>query len=232
MIKIKHTFIAYLLINLLSACGGGSGNSGSGGGSNTGGEGGGSNGQYDLTEYLFDKSLNVTSATKSYPVAIYAKSTGDLSIRYTDKFEKTFDDTIYWTTDDVPSSTFVVTATTIEETVHSAEDSLRTLKRFADVGTKYMDANADSGFFGIQNARCTVIKHHDSIDLGTLTGTFTLVSGVYSDVLEINCVTGFVINNEVAEHTNLTHYFVRDIGLVFSEGTLILFDEVYMVSEI
>lgn len=228
MTTIKHIFIGHLLIILLSACGGG----GSGGGDTP--PEGTPNGQYDLVDYLFDKTLDVTSNIKTYQISVYAKSTGNLifPFEYTEQFEKTLDNTIYWSTDGEAASTFVITASTIDETVHSANDAFRASQRFVDVGTEYMNASADLPPFGTQNANCKLVKHHPSIDLSTLTDTFSLTSGIYNDVLEINCSTGFVIEGQYGEHTNLTHYFVRDVGIVFSEGTVFFLGDVYFIPQL
>lgn len=224
MTTYKHTLIAYLLATLLCACGGG--------GSGITTSDNQSSGQYDLAEYLFDQALDITSASTSYQVSLYDKTTGSLFIQYTDTFEKTFDDTVYWTSEGEPASTYVISSTMIEETVHSADNAIRPSQRFVDIGTTYMDASEELPPVGMQNAKCTVSNHHTSIDLSTLTGVHLLANGIYHDVLEVNCITGYVINNTVAEHTNLVHYFARDIGLIFSHGTLILFGDIYIIPEL
>ena len=227
MTKLKHLTIGYLLTILLSACGGG----GDGGGDSAGNNNNGA-GQYDLVDYFFHENLAVTNSTVSYTVSAYSKDTGEQLIQYTDDFEKTADDTIVWTSSGEPASTFVITDSRIDETVHSALDAPRPNQRFVDVGTEYMDATASLPPFGDQNARCTVTAHHDSIDLATKTDAYNLASGIYNDVLEINCITSFIIEGNLAEHTNLNHYFARNIGLVFTEGNLFLFGNVYIIPEI
>ena len=224
MTTYKNTLIGYLLLISLTACGGGGG----GGAADTP-VNNTTSGQYDLVDYLFDQSLAITSNTVEYPVSVYDKTTGELSVEYTDHFEKTIDDTIVWTSSSEPASTYVITATSINETVHSANNSLRANQRFVDIGTEYMNANADLPPLGTQNARCSVTGHHATVDLASLTGAFSLVAGSYSDVLEINCITSFVVDSTLAEHTNLTHYYARDMGLIFTEGQLLFFGDVYII---
>lgn len=185
-------------------------------------------GQYDLVDYLFNESLSVLSNSISYTVTFYNKSDGQQVLQYTDRYEKTLDDTIYWTTNDVAASTFVITPSSIEETLHSASDELRISQRHVDVGTEYMNETTDT-LFGPQNATCEVVAHHPTIDISTLTGEFTLAAGIYNDVLEVKCVTAFIIQGTSAPHTTLTHYFAKDVGMIFNEGEIIFYGNVYMV---
>lgn len=207
---------------MLSAC------KGQGGNENTTPPANNTSGQYDLVEYTFGENLSVTPSSITYSVTIFSKTDGIQVLQTNDKFDKISDDTIIWTVNGEPASTFVITSTTMEETVHSAADELRTLQRFVDVGTVYMNKDTKT-IIAPQNATCKVINHLPSIDLTTLTGEFFLATGIYNDILEVNCVTGFIIEGNVLPHTNLTHYFARNVGLVFTKGELLFFGEVYVV---
>ena len=206
----------------LAACGGSGGNSDNSSNSN------GPSGQFDLVEYFFNETLSVVGNSVSYTVNLYNISDGQQVLQYTDKFEKTADNTIYWTTDDLPASTYVITPSTIDETIHSANDEFRESQRYVNVGTEYMNETTDTLLFP-QNATCQVVDHHPTIDLTSLTGTFPLATGIYNDVLEINCVTSFVVQGTMQPHTNLTHYFARNVGVIFSEGLLFGLGNVYIV---
>lgn len=221
-LRFAQLVIVISLELTLTACGGSGGNSDNSTTTNI------PSGQYDLVDYFFSESLSVVSNSVSYMVTFYNKSDGQQVAQYTDKFEKTFDDTIYWTTDDIAASTFVITPSSIEETIHSANDEFRISQRYVNVGSEYMNATTDT-LLAPQNATCEVIDHHPSVDLSTLTGTFPLATGIYNDVLEINCVTSFVIQGTTVPHTNLVHYFAKDVGVIFTEGELLGFGNVYMV---
>jgi len=188
-------------------------------------------GQYDLVDYLFNETLSVTLNSVSYPSTFYNKADGVEVLQYTDKYEKTLDDTIVWSSDGTLNSTFVITPSTINETVHSANNALRTTQRFVNVGDVYMNANETTPI-APQNATCKVVNHHPSIDLGSLTGAFSLATGIYNDVLEVSCVTSFVIEGTNAPHTTLTHYFSRGVGVVLTEGSVIFFGDVYLIPTI
>ncbi len=225
-IRFSIIGVTLLVSALLTACGGGGGNSGTPVDAkppitDT-------SGQYDLQDYLFNESLSVTLSTVSYPVTFYGKADGVQTFQYTDRFVKTLDDTIAWTTDDAPSSTYKITTATIDETVHTANNAVRQMQRFVDVGDVYLNAN-DETLFGTQNATCQVVDNLTSIDLSTLTGNFSLAAGIYNDVLKVSCVTGFVNQGTVLPHTTLTHYFARGVGVVLVEGSIILFGDVYII---
>ncbi|WP_455220894.1 hypothetical protein [Kaarinaea lacus] len=221
-LRFGHLVIVIILALTLAACDGSGGNSDNFSTTND------PSGQYDLVDYIFNESLSVLSNSVNYTVTLYDTSDGHQVFQYIEKFEKTADDTIYWTTDDTPASTFVITSSSIDETVHSANDELRISQRYVDVGTEYMNETTDT-LVGAQNATCQVVNHHPTIDLSTLTGTFPLASGIYNDVLEVKCITGFVVQATLAPHTNLTHYFAKGVGLIFTEGELLLFGNVYIV---
>ena len=220
--------IVYFISSLLSGCGGGGGGEAPAAKTETPPPAG----NYDLNDYIFHQDLRSTGGLISYPVSSYIKSDGSLAVSYNDRFERTTADTIVWQSSGSPASTFVITPSTIDETVHSAMDALRASQRFVDVGTKYMDATASLPPIGDQNARCTVLQHHDSIDLSTMTGSFSLASGIYNDVLEVNCITSFVVEGQLGEHTNLRHYFAKNVGVVFTEGNMLFFGEVYIIPKI
>jgi len=224
-IRFGSLAVIFMFELTLAACGGSGSNSDNTSTADT------LSGQYDLVDYLFNETLSVLSNSVSYTVTFYNISDGQQVLQYTDKFEKTADDTIYWTSNDVPAGTFVITPTTIDETVHSANDDLRISQRYVDVGTEYMNKTTDT-LLGPQNASCQVVEHHSTIDLGTLTGIFPVATGIYNDVLQIECITGFVTQGAVAPHTILTHYFAKGAGLIFSQGQLLLLGNVYMVPAI
>lgn len=220
--RFGNLVIVIMLGLTLAACGGSGGNTNNSSTSNN------LSNQYDLVDYLFSESLSVVANSVSYTINVYATAGGHQLIQYTDKFEKTYDDTIYWTTDDIAASTYIITSTSIEETVHSANDELRISQRHVDVGTVYMNETTET-FIGPQNATCQVTEHHTTIDLSNLTGTFPLATGIYNDVLEVNCITGFVIQGTTVPHTNLVHYFAKDVGVIFTEGELLGFGDVFII---
>jgi len=224
-LRLTHLVLSIFFSISLTACGGGSVDS------NKTEPKINPTGQYDLVDYLFNESLSVTLNSVSYPVTIYNKLDGTQIIQYTDSFDKILDNTILWKSNETPASTYVLTATTIDETVHSANDEFRVSQRFVDIGTEYMNDTSEN-LFGTQNASCKLVKHHPSVDLSKLTSTFSLATGLYNDVLEINCVTGFVIQGTILPHTTLTHYFARNSGLVFTEGEILLFGKVYIIPQL
>ena len=221
-LRFEHLVTAIMLAFMLVACGGSGGNSDNSSTSNI------PSGQFDLVDYYFNETLSVVSNSVSYTVNLYDSLDGQQVFQDMEKFEKTADDTILWTSDDMPASTFVITSATIEETLHSDNDVLRILQRYVDVGTEYMNKTIDT-LLGPQNTTCHVVDHLPAIDLGTLTGTFPLATGIYTDVLEIKCVTSFVVQGTMQPHTNLTHYFARNVGVIFSEGLLFGLGNVYIV---
>jgi hypothetical protein len=221
-LRFGNLVIVITLGVTLVACGGSGGNADNFSTNNN------PSGQFDLVEYFFNESLSIVSDSISYMVTFYNTSAGNQVLQYTEKYEKTFDDTIYWTIDATPASTFIITASSIEETIHSANDDLRISQRYVDVGAEYMNETTDT-LLGPQNATCQVIEHHPTIDLGTLTGAFPLATGIYNDVFEVNCVTAFIVQGTSVPHTNLTHYFARGVGIVFSVGDVMLFGNVYIV---
>jgi len=221
-LRFGHLVTVIILAFTLVACGGSGGNSDNSSTSNS------PSGQFDLVDYYFSETLSVVANSVSYTVNLYDSLDGQQVFQDREKFEKTADDTILWTSDDMPASTFVITSATIEETLHSDNDELRILQRYVDVGTEYLNKTIDT-LLGAQNTTCHVVDHHPTVDLSTLTGTYPLAAGIYNDVLEINCVTSFVIHGTLQPHTNLTHYFARNVGVVFSEGLLFGLGNIYIV---
>ena len=233
-------FLFSLTVIFLSACGGGGGgnsdtNGDSGKDNSDGGSGDVTIGEYDLTTYLFHQNLDLVGGKISYLVKFYSKGDGAEifpSIETVEEYEKTSEDTIVFrvSTSSEPENTFLIKDTTVQETVHTLENQTRDFQRFVEVGTKYMDADAITTI-GTQNASCTLIEHLDSFDLSTATGNYNLASGVYDDVLHVQCITGFVANGTVVAHTNIHHYFAKDIGLIFNEGIMIFLGAIYIIPQ-
>ena len=233
-------FLFSLTVIFLSACGGGGGgNSDTNGDSGIDNSGGGSGnvtfGEYDLTTYLFHQNLDLLGGKISYLVKLYSKGDGEEispSIETMEEYEKTSEDTVVFrvSTSSEPKNTFLIKDTTVQETVHALNNQTRDFQRFVEVGTKYIDADAITAI-GTQNASCTLIEHLDSFDLSTATGGYNLASGVYDDVLHVQCITGFVTNATVVAHTDIHHYFAKDIGLILNEGIMILLGEIYIIPQ-
>ena len=221
-LRFSWLVIVLMFTNTLTACNESGGNTDNSDTANN------PTGQYDLVDYFFNETLSVPSNSISYMVTFYNTSDGSMVAQYTDKYEALSNANIYWTSDGIPAGTFVITTSTIEETVHSADDDLRPSQRYVDVGTEYMNHDTDT-ILGDQNAACKVIAHHPTVDLSEKTGSFALATGIYNDVLEINCVTSIVVQGSNSPHTNLTHFFARDIGIIFSAGNLLFLGNVYIV---
>ena len=229
-----------LIAIFISACSGGSG----GDSNNTedtesnGSEGSSSVvtiGQYDLTTYLFHQNLDLVGGKVSYEIKLYSKVDGTdyfPSLMIEEEYEKVSEDTVIFKTNGSiePENTFQIKDSTIQETVHTLENQTRDIQRFVDIGTKHLDADGES-ILGAQNASCTLIEHLDSFDLRTATGSFNLASGVYDDVLHIQCITGLIVDDAVVPHTDLHHYFANNFGPILTEGTILLLGEAYIVPQ-
>ena len=233
-------FLFSLTVIFLTACGGGGGGSSGNtdaSGSDDSGDGSGdlTTDEFDLTTYLFHQNLDLVGGRISYPVKLYSKGDGSellSSIEKVEEYEKTSEDTVVFSesSSSEPENTFRIGDATVQETVHGLDDQTRDIQRFINVGTKYMDADATTGI-GTQNASCILIEHLDSFDLSTATGDFNLASGVYDDVLHVQCITGFVTNDTVSAHTDIHHYFAKDIGLILNEGVMFLLGEIYVIPQ-
>jgi len=194
-------------------------------------------GTYDLTEYLFHDNLDVVGGSISYAIESYDRTTGEQlygGIEVTEEFFKQDANTVVQRADSSsePTHTYEIKPTTIIETVHGADDTTRTQTRFVSVGDTYLDADYLSSFGDNsidQNATCTVLDHLDSFNLATATGSFNLASGTYNDVLKVHCVTSFITNGTYSPHTDLEHYFAKDIGIIFNAGEVILLGDAYII---
>lgn len=229
-----------VLLSLLTACGGSSSQGGAVEASNGDGSSeAGNSGNFDLFEYLFPSEITDVGGLSSYLTRMYAKDTGEQllsGIETSEQYEKTAPDTIVFSVNNTgePKNTFVVGADSIEETVHDLDNQKRTTQRFVNVGDTYLDANATVPMLGEideQNAKCSVIEHLATFDLGSATGSLSVASGTYNDVLHVQCQTGFIINGQVGTHTDLHSYFARGKGVIFNHGTLLLIGNVYIIPE-
>jgi len=117
--------------------------------------------------------------------------------------------------------TFTIADSGITETFIDPPDS-RVSQRSADIGDEYLNANSAPD----PDAPIAVVH-----DLSTATGNQMLASGVYEDVIKVLCLTGFVQGDTVNNHSTVTSYFAKDVGLIFSEGNVLFLDEVYIVEE-
>ena len=234
MMKKNILFRAIILSSsmlVISACGGGGSSD-----NNEASSGNSSNGKYDLTEYIFHRNLDLVGEIYSYPVKLYSKTDGTeqyAGIELGEIYEKISEDTVTFreSGSSVPENTFLINESTILETVHALNNQSRDLQRFVDVGTKYMDADATTAL-AEQNAICTVMEHLDTFDLSTATDNYNLASGVYEDVLHVHCITSFVIDGNLAPHTDLHHYFAKDIGPIFNEGTVLILGDAYIIPQL
>jgi len=234
----------------LTACGGNSGgnNPQEGGATQNIGAGGtgiagdsnssGNTGNFDIVEYMFPDQVENIGGFTSYETRMFSKSKGEQlfeGLETSEQFERTAADTVVFSVNNTgePANTFVINASSIEETVHGSDNQKRTLQRFVNIGDTYLDANAtvNLGEPMKQNAKCSVIEHLDSFDLAFATGSLNLASGIFNDVLHVQCTTGFIVDGQVAPHTDLHHYFARDKGVIFNHGTVILMGDVYIIPQ-
>ncbi len=133
--------------------------------------------------------------------------------------------------------TFTITDTTIEERFLD-DGTLRTWTRFANIGDVYMDEDVQTGttalfpgLSGPQNASCQLLEHLPTFDLSTATGEEMLASGSYQDVIKIRCITSNIVEGQRVPHTDLVSYLAQDIGLLLSEGSVLLFGDQYIIEE-
>lgn len=224
----KLTYLAILCISILLTACGGSDNNNSGQQFDT-------SGQYDMTEYLFHSNLDVVGGESVFTTLTYKQVDGTKTgFDLAEKMEKTADNLVKQTAAGSDQRSYLIKSDRLVETVHIANNETRDHKRFVDVGETYLDAtqnNSSNNDALTQRAVCKVIAHLDSFDLLTATGEHSLASGVYQDVLYVNCQTGFVVEKQFSPHTNLDQYYAKDVGLIFSEGSIIFFGEVYLISE-
>lgn len=234
--KMFHIILFVFVMNLVTACGGG------GAGDNTSvndsssedtsledtSSDGSARGAIDLVDYLFDDNLDTVGDKVSYKVNIYSMDTGEVMFSgLSEDWEKTKVNTYVSSVADSPANTFAVGENIIVETVHGSPDLYRDMKRYVDVGEKYMDATADTPLLGEQNASCVVEKVLSSYDLSTATGSHNIVSGIYNDVLEVKCVTKLVGSNAVL--ADMYHYFARGVGAILNTGNAIFIGDSYIV---
>jgi len=221
---------------LLTACGGGGSNGNTDDGTPNGGNDGntsspsvGLTGPFDLTEYLFHDNLGTVGGSHSYRTRLFKIEDGNelfASIEIIEEYFKQDENTVIQRYDNLspPNYTYVITDTTIEETVHVIGDTniQRTLTRSASTGDIYLDY-----VDGNDSAKCEVVKQFASFDLGNATGSFSLAAGIYNDVLQINCVT----ISEGSVLADFDQYFAKDVGLILTSGMLTGLGEVYLVPE-
>ncbi len=193
-------------------------------------------GQYDLAEYLFPEEVLASDGDVSFTEIHFAQDTGEPIMSIPRRFTNSDGVTINEFSFSERIKTFSVNQTSIEETLLDLDSAKRDSKRFVDIGDTYMNADyhpPESDPVDIsQNASCKLIQHIDNFDMSTAGGNLNLASGVLNDVLKIDCVTSFLADDgQKSPHTTLTHYFAKGIGGIFSEGSVLLVGDVFIVEE-
>ena len=251
VLRSKTYFLLTFILFNLAACGGGSSSSSPASQQNPAPDPNNSNqepvttneqpntdsqGQYDLAQYLFPTDVVASIGDFSFTEKLYSQESGELVATLSRRFsnadgaeieEYSFSDKI---------KLFEIKSTEIEETLLDLNNATRISARYANIGDTYMNADytpPPSDPIGLsQNASCKLVNHLESFDLASAAGNFNLGSGDFEDVLEIDCVTSFISDDgQRSEHTSLKHYFVKGLGGIFSEGTVFLFGDVYIVDE-
>lgn len=194
---------------------------------------------YDFADYQFGSSVRTAGGEVSFADVIYGQTDeNDSILRIQRRFANPTGNKIDEYSAGELVKSFVINSGSIDETLfdNTGTSTRQTLRYLNTPGMVYMDADseASSNLLGgtSQNATCTFIQHLDSFDLSTATGDKALASGVFNDIIEAKCETGFVSPDGTKQpHTILTSYFAKDVGVIFSTGSLFLFGDVYIVHE-
>ncbi len=227
--KVTATLFALLLGLTLTACGGGSSDSETNTNTNTN-----TSNHYDFSKYLFHTNVLRSNGEVSFMEKFYTKETGEQVLTPLDRKFTSADGTFIkeFTSNEV-IKTYKINDNDITETIIKANAS-RSYKRFISVGDTILDADFTSALGDTsinQNATCIVLEHFDSYDLATAAANYNLASGVYNDVLKLECITSFVSNGIVSPHTKLRSYHAKNIGVIFAEGSLFFGGDVYITEE-
>jgi len=213
MIKQKlvlKTFVVLFSAFILNACGGGSSDSDS---------------TYDLSEYLFNSAITVPNGEFNYIEKAFFKETGEQVFLFDSPASFTSNDTGLITgiiADNLSILDFLRTYKINAEDIEETDGVLVSYyTRFVGVGTNYYNATFREEI--VRN--CVLLEHLDTFNLGTATGNLNLTSGVYNDVLKVECTTSTLSDENLISYSYRT-YYAKDQGVIFKEG-----EEDYVIYE-
>ncbi len=192
-------------------------------------------GEFDLSKYLFHDNVLTTGGQINFDEKIFNKDNagGDSVITLSRSFVNN-NGTIEEYSSDEKIKTFTISSTAINENLLDSANS-RTSSRYANIGDTYIDAVStpptNSPIAVEQNATCVLQEHLATFDLASATADIALASGVYDDVIRVQCVTSFISGTTKSPHTTLNSYFAKGVGVIFNEGNVFLLEDVYIVEE-
>ncbi|MBL4709364.1 MAG: hypothetical protein JKY48_13085 [Flavobacteriales bacterium] len=243
-----------LAASVLTACGGGGGGSGAilpvvGGGDNDTPGTVTSSGEFDLADYFFHNNLDMPGGSLTFEQRTFFQETGEeFPFSITNQLVREGDTITLSASTQLPGTeeprvarVYTITSSTIERTFFNLDGEVGRSdsgQRFVDIGETYLDMNTSTNFgtdeetgeeaILLTNVKCSLVEHFDTFDLSLATGQFNLASGVFNDVVQINCVvraidpdTGEVIVMGIL--TEIDQYFDRDVGTVFIDESISFF---------
>ncbi len=227
-------------------------------------------GQFDLAEYFFENILDRVGASVMFPVNTFRQDTGERLFMGTEStITRVVDENgSILETQTIAIGTLEPDTTTLFRynigndaiEVISFEDEVANppflTQRFVNVGDVFQDVTAtvffddmpgsiseDEGGLTV-NTRCTVVEQLDEFNLAEATGPFNLASGVFSDVLRVNCQMSIVLTEEELNQipddvefnpviSDADTYFAREVGEILTEasGLAAFLLDIYLIRE-
>lgn len=185
----------------------------------------------DLAAYLFPAAVLESGGRVDVTESMYSQDDGQLQFSLSRAYVENNGAIDEYASGEIEKSQ-TITESQIEERFYDPEDS-RVSARFAAFGDVYMDADSEASasedFSLQQNARCQLITEYAEFDLAGATGEHNLASGSYDQVIEVECVTSYIVDGDIVPHTTLTSYFAKNTGLILSKGSVILLGDIYVV---
>lgn len=171
---------------------------------------------YDLSLYFFHTNTQTPGGEIAFTEKYYEKLVGNGPIHSrTTRYLNTGTSIDSLSTDNAVFLQYVITVNSIKE-IGVSYNGAQTVNRYTKLGEIYLDAVIES--LGRRDT-CTLQNHLDDFDLGDATGSVTIASGVYEDVLHVFC--NRILDSEddgIPTNYSWNGYYAKDVGLIFADG--------------
>jgi len=177
---------------------------------------------YDLSLYFFHANTRTVGGEVAFTEKYYEKTSGNELIHSRAKRYLNTGTTIDSIgSDGVVFLQYAITINSIKE-IGVSYTGAQGVLRYAELNEKYLDAVIEQ--LGRRDT-CTLQNHFDDFDLGDATGSATIVTGVYEDVLHVFCKR--VLDSEddgIQTNYSWNAYYAKDVGLIFADGNWVILD--------
>jgi len=174
------------------------------------------NAEFDLSEYLFHKKVNIENGVVNYTEKFFKKDEPpSVAAQYGYQYQRNGNNiNVQAVGLEGLANQYNVTEDTINDVRPQMGDS-RSFSRFARLGDTYLDTEFTS--VNVSES-CVLSDFFDTFHLSSATGSLRLSNKTYNNVIRVRCISEFTNRSTNRGNYRWSVYYAKGIGPIFKDG--------------